>query len=98
MTTEYDVRRFAVGDWECRIWCRKSLFGVDSADAARAAAEGLAFHVEESFEEPNYRDEGYAESCGRLADLILKHVRRVIRAEVYVDGDGVAAIADEDRE
>ena len=72
--------------------------GRSGISSPRTAGGGLAFYVEGSFETPDYEHEGYAEACGRLADLILGHVKSVVRVEVLVDGDGVTAIADEERE
>lgn len=96
---EFDVRRFMVGEWEIRLLTHRGLLGGgDDAEIAKAAAEGLAFHVEESFEDGGYPSEGYAESCGRLAQMIFDGLRNIASVEVAVDGEGVVLTRGEDAE
>lgn len=95
---ECDVRRFVVGEWEIRLLTHRGLLDGYDADIAKAAAEGLAFHVEESFEDGGYPSEGYAESCGRLAQMIFDGLRNIASVEVAVDGEGVVLTRCEDAE
>lgn len=79
------MKRFVFGEWEVRLWIDANVSR--DFDALRAAAEGCALGLEETFDEPLSGD-GYAQATGRLAAAIADSVQGINAVEVLVDGEG----------